>query len=284
MKIGIAGPTERAVAWEQHLRPHRSVSEVVIAPSLDEVGAVDACFLLDESDERLKNVLKAIRLGLHTFLIARLPTDLSRVEKVYHAAEEANTVLQFSHWPSLAPASQWMMGKVTKPTWLQVNREIGYYQFQEMDTTLEYLWMDERAFCLKWIGEAVHDIDGQQINLGSAQPIGIHIFLRFDSGATAGLYVNGVASESSHKRLAADNFFMLECDVQSQAVRVGRRAEHGSLFFERHEFEATRSAELAATQFLKAIQLRRSSAFNGYDALRLCQTVDKIRQRLYRFS
>lgn len=284
MKIGIAGSTERAVVWEKHLRPHRSVSEVVIAPSLEELGPVDACLLLDESEGRLGPVQKAIRQGLHTFLIARLPTDLGQVEKVYHAAEEANTILQFSHWPTLSPASQWMMSKVNKPRWIQVVREISHHQFREMDTGLENLWIDELAFCLKWIGGTVHQIDVQQIRLEQNNPIGIHLFLRFDSGATAAIYVNVAARDTLHKRIAADNYYLLECDVNAQAVRMGYPAEYGTLYFERREFEPTRSAELAATQFLKAIQLRRSSDFNGFDVLRLCQTVDKIRHRLHRFS
>src|SRR5699024_4449752 len=159
MKIGIVGSPERTLGWENHVRPHRFVSEVVLAGNLKDLGRVDACFILDDSNQALSKVLASIKLGYHTFLIAKLPLNRAAIEKVYHASEEANVRVQFSHWPTLAPASQWMATQIKKPTFIQINREISQQSFIEKEYTFEALWVDELAYCLKYIGGAIHRID-----------------------------------------------------------------------------------------------------------------------------
>ena len=280
MKIGIVGPADRAVAWEEHLRPHRSVKEVVITAHIKDIGEVDACLILDESEDKVNTLLKAIRMGYHSFLVSSLPTSQSDIEKVYHTAEEANVQLQFAHWPTFAPASQWMSQKVTKPTFIHITREISYTQFMENNHTLDYYWIDELAYCLKWINGNVHYIDVKTVNLQNGKDRAIHIFLRFDSGATANLYINSCSSASRHQRFAADQTFMLDCDVHSQSVRLGKNNNQQHLFFEKQSFDATRAAEIAATQFLKSIQLKKATQFNGYDLLKLANEVSKIKDRL----
>ncbi len=75
------------------------------------MGEVDACFLVDESEQNLDILLEGIQLGLHCFLISRQPTDTQKLEKIYRATKEAGVQVQFSHWPTLAPATQWMMDR-----------------------------------------------------------------------------------------------------------------------------------------------------------------------------
>ncbi|MDX1671412.1 MAG: hypothetical protein R3211_03665 [Balneolaceae bacterium] len=282
MKIGIVGPADRAVAWEQHLRPHHSVTEVVIAAHLKDIGSVDGCLIMDDTDRQLEIVLEALQKGCHAFLISRLPTDTAKVEKAYHAAEESDIVLQFSHWPTFAPASQWMYSKIRKPNFIQVIREISHTHFMEMKYDLEYYWIDELAFCLKWIDGIVHHIDIKSADIGGDDPSSIQIFLRFDSGATSGIFVTTCAAENRHKRVAADHTFLVDCDVLQQHVRLGEANESGHLFFKKESFDPSTSAEIAVTQFLKAIQMNKPTLFSGYDALRVCKVVDKIRNRIAR--
>lgn len=282
MKIGIVGAAERAVVWERHLRPHRAVSEVIIAPNLRDLGTVDACFLLDESTQRIQTVLEAIRLGFHTFLISRIPTDRSQVEKVYHSAEEANVLLQFSHWPTIAPASQWMAQKIQKPSFIHVTKEINLTSYLELGSDFDYLWIDELAYCLKWMNATVHQVDAREVQLGS-KALGIHLFIRFDSGATAMIFVLSASAQNRHRRVASNNHYLAECNVNEQSVRLGQLSEGGHVFFDRKKFEPSESAERAALQFIKAIQLNKPSAYNGYDALQLCNTIEKVRERLKRF-
>lgn len=283
MKIGIVGSAEQAMAWENHLRIHQSVTEVVIAPQLTGMDSIDACFLLDKSEHRLNHVLDAVKKGIHTFLIAPLPTSDSKlVNQVYHASEEANVQLQFSHWPTLAPSSKWMAKKIAKPSFVQVNRNITHSERLESDTSFEHLWTNELAFCLRWISGAIHHIDLKTVDLNSPRPHALHMFIRFDSGATANIYVNAASLSSAHHRIAADHNYLADCDVLEQTVRLGEKNQSDHLYFNRQSFDASKSAELAAMEFIKSIQLKRPTIYNGYHLMELTKTLDKIDKRLSR--
>lgn len=282
MKIGIVGPADRAVAWEKHLRPHRLVSEVAIAGSISEVGDINACFLLDDDANRLQNLLELVKKGCHAFLIAPLPSDTPLVEKVYHAAEESNVLLQFSHWPTLAPASKWMAKKIENPSFLQISREISHSEYLETSHDFDYYWIDELAFCLRWINGAVHHIDLNTVELSKNNIYALHMLLRFDSGATANIHVNAAAKKAQHRRMAANNHFLIDCDVLDQSVRLGEENSDGHLYFTRQTFDPTKAAELAALEFVKSIQLKRPTIYNGYHLMELTKTMDKIKKRLAR--
>ncbi|MCW9706101.1 hypothetical protein [Fodinibius salsisoli] len=283
MKIGIVGPAEQAVAWENHLRIHQSVTEVVIVPQLNSLNSIDACFLLDNSDNRLNHVLEAVKQGLHTFLIAPLPTSDSKLaNQVYHASQEANVRLQFSHWPTLTPASKWMAKKITKPSFIQINRDITHSEQLESDSSFDHLWTNELAFCLRWINGAVHHIDLNTVTFQSQKPHTLHLLIRFDSGATANICVNAAAFASRHHRIAADHNYLTDCDVLEQTVRLGEENESKHLYFNRQSFDASKAAELAAMEFIKSIQLKRPTIYNGYHLMELTQTLDKINKRLSR--
>lgn len=280
MRIGIVGPAERAVAWERHIRPQNIVSEVAIAPSVRDIGEVDACFLLDDSSRRLERLLDSIKMGYHSFLVSRLPRDTTSVRRIYHAAEEANVRLQFSHWPTLSPLFQWMKNRVANPEFAQFIREIDHPSFMEMDLQVGDLWIDEVALALKWIDRSVHHIDARRINLGGSTTYGAHIFLQFENGTAVSVWINTTSEQTTHRRRVANSNFLLDCNVEERLVRLGRKANSDHLFFEKQTFKDTEAAASAATQFLKAIRLKKATAFNGYDALRVCKTVDKIQQKM----
>lgn len=282
MKIGIVGPADRAVAWEEHLRPHRAVEEVIISGSLKGIGNVDACLLFDESKNQMETLLQSVQSGFHSFLVSKLPTDYKAIEKIYHAAEEANVLLQFSHWPTLAPASQWMSKKIAKPRFIQIIREVNHNEFLETKFDIEDFWIDELAFCLKWIDGAVHNMDLKTVELQSGKIHALHLYLRFDSGATSNIYINTSSQQNKHERFASDKSYLAHCDVQSQTVRLGQENSSKHLFFEKQEFDPTQAAEMAATQFIKAIQLKKPSLYNGYDLQKLATETQKVIQKINR--
>lgn len=282
MRIGIVGPADRAVAWEKHLRPHRSVSEVAIAGKLSEIGKIDACLLLDDQSGNLDHLLNAVKTGYHTFFIAPIPTDTGLAEKVYHAAEESNVLVQFSHWPTLAPASKWMTKKISKPSFLQINRELNYTEYAESDHTFDYYWIDELAFCLRWVNGSVYHIDLKKIELSPGHPYALHMLLRFENSATANIFINVTASKSRHQRLAANNNFVLECNVMKQTVRLGEENGDGHLFFSNESFDAAKAAEMSVLDFIKSIQLKRETIYNAFHLWELNKIIDKIRKRLTR--
>lgn len=280
LTIGIVGSPDRARIWEQHLRTHRSVQQVVLTQSVHDLGPTDACLILDNTEQRMEHTFQAIRLGMHVFLIAPLPTDKRAAERVYRASEEANVIVQYAHWPTLTPSTQWMQSKVANPTSIQIIREIPQLQFTELNLELEQLWIDELAFCSKWMG-SVHHTECRRWNLGNSDT-GIQLFLRFDSTATAMIYINTTAENESHRRVIVGNTGMVDCNVSEQVVRAGQPGDLNQLHFERRQFDPSNSAELAATQFLKSIQLKRPSPYNAYDLMRATQLIERIKQRIQR--
>lgn len=115
MKVGIVGDATRTVAWEKHLRPHGIVSEVNLVPTVSDLGSVDACLILDNSESNLDTLLETVQNGYSCFLISKQPTDVPKLERIHRAAKESGVKIQFSHWPSLAPATQWMMDEIHRP-------------------------------------------------------------------------------------------------------------------------------------------------------------------------
>lgn len=280
MKIGIVGNADRAVAWEQNLRPHASVSEVIIAQNLEGMGNIDACILIDDSADKLNLLLEMIKQGIHSFLVSRLPTDISKAEKIYHASQESNVTVQYSHWPTLAPDSQWMFQKIQKPRFIQIVKEISRTDYLERNTQLDNYWLDELALCMNWVNGSTHHLDVNQTAISREQSGAIHIFLRFDSGATSAIFVNSVANGNNHKRTISDHSFILYSDVIEHTVQIAEKNQSGNLFYQKKMFDASTAAGNASLQFLKAIQMRKAAPFGAYDLFQTLKVADKIKKQL----
>ncbi|MGN8224880.1 hypothetical protein [Gracilimonas sp. BCB1] len=283
MKVGIVGDAKRAVAWEQHLRPHRIVQEVELCPSIGEVGKVDACLLIDETEKNLDILLEGIQLGLNCFLISRQPTNTPKLEKIYRATREAGVHVQFSHWPTLAPATQWMMDRMSRPVFLSITREVNHTQFISTDEEFRHFWIDELGLCMKWIDSGIHHAEAKAINLDGKHPVAIHIFIRFDNGSTADIRIYTGAAENTHKRITSSKQEILECNVSSQDIRIGRLNSGNHLFFEKQSFDPAKSAEKTALMFLKSIQMDRETPYTAYDAYQLSLQIESIEKRLSQF-
>ncbi|GAB5409887.1 MAG: hypothetical protein BalsKO_22520 [Balneolaceae bacterium] len=284
MKVGIVGDSSRGLAWEGHLRPHSIVRQVDLVSSLSDLDNVDACLILDESSENLDTLLEGIQRGFNCFFIAKPPTDSSKLDKIHRASKEAGVLVQLAHWPTLAPATQWMMDKISRPGFIHIEKEVNRNQLLDAKHEFRHLWIDELGLCLKWIDSGIHHIEAKQINLTENHPIVIHLFLRFDSGASASINVYVGASENRHKRLISNKKDILECNVPAQTIKLGRINENNRLYFEKQVFDPATAAEKAALLFLKSIQLNKQSAYTSYDALRLAMYIEKVELRLKQFS
>ncbi|RNC84762.1 MAG: hypothetical protein ED557_07225 [Balneola sp.] len=284
MKVGIVGDASRGLAWEQHLRPHSIVRQVDLTPNLADIDQVDACFILDESPQNLDILLEGIQKGFNIFFIAKQPTDIKKLEKIHAASKEAGVLVQFAHWPTLAPATQWMIDKVGKPNYIHIEKEVNRNQIIDAETEFEHLWIDELGLCLKWIDSGIHNLEAKQINLQGTLPVSFHLFLRFDNGSTASINVYSGASESNHKRLISNKSSFLECNVPTQTIKLGRVSDSNRLFFEKQVFDPSTAAEKAALLFLKAVQLNKETAYTSYDALQLAIQIEKVKQRLTQFT
>lgn len=284
MKVGIVGDATRAIAWEAHLRPHSIVRQVELTPSINDLDSVDACLILDESEHNLDILLEGIHKGFNCFFIAKPPTDIKKLEKIHRAAKEAGVIIQLAHWPTLAPATQWMMDKMARPNFIHIEKEINKNQLIDVENEFKHLWIDEFGLCLKWIDSGIHHIEAKKINLAEHYPVIIHLFLRFDSGASASISVYTGAAENKHKRIISNKNDLLECDVPNQIIKLGRVNDSNRLYFEKQVFDPATSAEKAALLFLKSIQLNKESAYTSYDALRLATNIERVEQRLKQFS
>ncbi|MEP1152170.1 MAG: hypothetical protein ABJH08_10625 [Balneola sp.] len=284
MKVGIVGDATRTVAWEKHLRPHGIVSEVDLVPTIKDLDEVDACLILDDSPSNLDKLLDAIQLGFNCFLISKQPTDPKKLEKIHRATKESGVKVQFSHWPSLAPATQWMMDEMHRPQMLHFSRYVNRSTLVDPVSEFRNLWIDELGLCLKWINTGIHQIEAQSVWLDSKNPISTHLFLRFDNGSTASIIIYVSSAENRHQRLAGNKNEILDCDVATQAIRRGRLNDSNHLFFGKQAFDPAQSAEKAALLFLKAIQLNTETSYSSYDALQLANQIQKVEQRLSLFS
>lgn len=284
MKVGIVGDATRAVAWEQHLRPHSIVREVELCSSIQDLDNIDACLILDDSKENLDTLLEGVRRGFHCFFIAKQPNDIQKLEKIHRSARESGCHIQFAQWPSLAPATRWMMDKIPKPGFIHIERELVRNQMNQVVSEFRSHWIDELGLCIKWINSGIHHIEARQISLSKETPTIAHFFLRFDNGTTAVINIYAAATENRHKRIVCNKQEILECNVPQQTVKLGRLNESSRIYFEKQTFDATKAAEKAALLFLKSIQLNRETGYTSYDALQLAIQIERVEARLNQFT
>lgn len=275
MKVGIIGDKYRAAAWEKHLRPLAAVSEVVITPAAADLDETNACILLDDSVNNLKNLGEAIRLGLHTYLVSILPTDPEQLKTIYHQAQESDVRVQFSHWPTISPASQWMKQQLPRPGLIQIIREQPHISFSENRLRFTQSWMDEIAWIVKWMDMATHRIEAKYIIPGNRES-GIQVYLKFENGASASLFYLVPGSEARHRRIVSSPSLLLDCNVDQQSVKKTVVDDNQRLTVESQTFNASTSAGLSASLFFKAIKLKHDTAFTAYDALKASMVIDNI--------
>ena len=283
MKIGIVGDAKRAVAWEQHIRPHHIVREVQLCAHLHELEDIDACFLLNDSPYNLAQLLSSVKHGYHSFLISRMPTDASLLEKIYRASMEAGVQVLFSNWPVLAPATQFMMDRMHRPSLINISRHLQYTQFSNAEQEFRHYWIEELALCLKWMDSGIHHSEVKRVEMADNVPSFIQIFLRFDNGSAADIHLYTGAQANHHQRIATNKHEILECDVPNQHIRIGQLNSGNHLFFNKQTFDPAKAAEKAALIFLKSVQMNRESPYTAYDAYQLSLQINKLENRLSQF-
>ena len=280
MKVGIVGTAALASTWERRIRTAPSVNQVITTNKIDQLGDVDACILIDNSKHRFDKATELVRLGHHLFLVGRTPTAYPQVEQLYRSAEESNVVLQFSMWSAFSGTSQWMMTNIKRPRFLHIQRELTINAYQDYQNPFVTLWAEDIGLCLKWINSSVHRVDANLTRLSANSAPSIHIFLRFDNGSTAMIFVNTTATRNRHKRIASGENITVECNVTEHTLRVGKFSDSGSLFFEKMAMTDTEPADLALAAFLKSVRMRRPSGYSGYDAVQLVKTIQMISEKI----
>ncbi|MDZ7756897.1 hypothetical protein [Rhodohalobacter sp.] len=279
MKIAILGEQNRATAWEKHLRKLSAITEVVITSSIPEKDSVDAAILLDNTDLKLNSLEQLIKLGIHSYLVSHLPLDEKALEKVHHSAQEADVRVQFSHWPSLAPASLWMKQKIKKPNLIQIKREVKFLSGAIDQTEIDHHWIDEVAWIIKSLGGNVHRIEAKPMVINQVR-LGLNVTLRYEDSSVASIQFSALGGTNLHQRIISDENLAIDCDAIHQLVHLYRVNDFGNLKKETKKFDPKSTAEVSVLQFIKSIQLERDTLFNAYDALQTAKIVDKIHNQI----
>jgi len=279
MKIAIVGQTDRADAWEKHIRAYRTVEEVIITSRLRYVGDADACVLLDDSEDRLEQVLKTVKLGYPTYLVSRLSDDTEVLRKIHSASQESGVPVQFSHWPTLAASTHWMRQQIQRPEWFTASKQLISAAYTENTEQFRFHWMDEIALISKWMDSSVQRVSAQAARV-QGNMTGVTMLLHFEHGGTAFISLSLVSSSPGHFRSAGDSNIQLECDVSNQQVRSIGFSEGSHLTVRKQSFDATGTAELSVGRFLKSVQNRKPVSYSAFDALRTARIVEMIDRQL----
>ena len=282
MKIAIIGEKNRAKAWEKHLRQLASVQEVIISPSLIS-DHVDACILIDDTPKNLHLLHDSIRAGHHSYLVSQLPLDTEMIEKIYHASEEAKVHVQFSHWPSHSPSTQWIKQQIERPEITQIKKDLSSDSYSNSNRAFEQHWMDEVAFIIKFHSTGVQSIIAKPVRSGDYWT-GLQVVIQFDDGSVADLQCSTVAKGDYHQRLIGSGKVIIDADVNRQKARKISVNQSGRVEISEKSFDATQTAELSVQNFIKSIQMNKKSEFSAYDALQTVRLYNKIISHLNRFK
>ncbi len=281
MKIAIVGEAKRAKAWEKHLRGLSAIQEVIISPILLK-DPIDACIILDDSINNLNLLSDAVRRGFHSYLVAQLPLDEPMIEKIYHASEEAEVNVQFSHWPSHSPSTQWIKQQMPKPTLIQIKKELSSNGGSEGSRSFEQQWVDELAFIIRFFHSSIQHIVAKPIKV-EERWLGLQITLRFNDGSVSSLQYNTTAEKDAHQRILSSNGMMIDCDVITQKSRRIEVNAEKRIKTTQKTFDPSETVQLSVINFIKSIQLKKKSEFSAYDALKTVQAHGKILENLRRF-
>lgn len=281
LKIGILGPVSRAVVWEKYLRPHPTVSEVVIASDIPALAGVQACILLDEGPDRLATALNLVKMGYHLFIVGRLPMQVSDAEKIFYTAEESGIAVQYSNWAVFSEGTRWMRRQLPRFDLYQSVRELEGVPLESgLEPFLGYI-LEDVALALNWSGSNVNRVHAHMAVTENGEPASIQCFIRFENSSAASVFFIANSRKNLHTRYASGRAGSVFGDVPGRKATF-RTTETGSAVDTEYTFDEPEPAHFAVTQFLKTIQLKQESDFSGYHGLQLARTIRIIKEALPR--
>ncbi|PWN06611.1 hypothetical protein [Rhodohalobacter mucosus] len=280
MKVAVIGEKSRASAWEKHLRKLSVIKEVILSSSLFEDQNLRTVILVEDDPKTSLHLLdQSIRSGLNSFLVSRLPVDIKKLEQIYHISSEAGVTVQFSHWPSITPSTQWIRQQIQKPDLIQIKKEVRPLNYTIDKEMFDHHWTDEVAFIVKWMGGNVHRIEAKPVIL-EGTPLGLSLSMRFEDASVASIQFSGFSQEERHQRLFSDQQTLIDCNVLTQKMKAYRVNENKRITVQEKAFDPSDTAEWALQQFIKSIQMKRESIFSPYDALLTARIVEKVRNHM----
>jgi len=281
MKFLIAGEAERGQQWERYLRKKESVTEVIVTP-VYQGESVDGIVLLDESDSRLDTLLELIRNGVPSYLVSTLPLDTKKLQVIFHASEESNVSVQFSHWPSFSPMTRWVRKNLSEtPLLVDIRKTVRGRTFPDPNRFLS-AWIDEVAFILSLQTSSIQHITALPVRFRE-KDLGLHLTLRFDNGSVGSLHYLSVSGSESHQRVIQSKSSLITCDVDTQKAICYKPGEDFKLLNSVNaSFDPSETAEISLDAFIRSIKTHKQSGFSALQVLRLAQLKDRITAQLIR--
>lgn len=281
MNVLIAGDPRRGKQWEKYLRKRPSVRQVIVTSEFRD-EPTDAVVLLDDSSEKLIKVLHIIHKGIPVYLVSHLTTDLHALQKIYHASEEANVSVQFSHWSSFSSLTRWIkMNLDSAPRYIEIRKhERG--RTIPVQEHYRQTWLDELAYIITLQKSSVQQLYAHPVQLQN-QKAGIHVSLRFDDGSVASVQYLGVSSANTHERLIQSDTSFFICDALNHTATRYSSADHVKLLKTEHQtFDSSSTAENSLVYFLRSVKTYKTSGFSAADALHTARLAHKIDNLLKR--
>jgi len=279
MKVLIAGDPVRGKQWEKYLRKKHAVHEVIIAKDADN-SEPDAVVLLDDSTHNLEHLLKLIRRGIHTYLVSALPTNADQLKTIYHASEEANVSIQFSHWASFSPMTRWTMKNSTKiPRFTEILKsDLG----RTLPDPIHFrqLWIDEVAYVLTLHQSTIQQIAAHPLSIKNRRA-GIYISIRFINGSVASIRYLGISVRDQHERIIQAEHSIIQCNIIRQKATLYTVSNRDKLLDAEHlSFDTSATADNSLEYFLRSVKTYKSSGFSVHTALQTARAVRRIDEEL----
>lgn len=283
MKILIAGDTTRGKQWERYLRKSVSVTEVVVSSAAQNEKA-DAIILLDNSASNLDNLLGLIRKGNSVFLVSDLPLQIQQLERIYHTSEESNVSVQFSHWPSFTEMTRWVRKKVQNiPLLIDIQKTFKNRSLPD-PMQVKMGWADELAFLLTLQKNHVLNTSVLPIQINN-KFAGIHLTLRFNSGAIGSLRYFTIAPSETHQRVIHSRNSICYCNVQENtATNYSTGMDSYSILDSKVlTFDPKTTVHHSIDAFIRSLKTHKPSGFSAADALQTARLVKKINSQMQSF-
>jgi predicted dehydrogenase len=171
---------------------------------------------------------------------------------------------------------------IKQPSLLHFERSLTATEFDVYDNPFRNLWLDELALLLKMVPAHVLKIDVGFSGDNETSSPRFHLFIRFDDGTTATLFVNTYAEKAVHKRVISGSFNSAEIDHLNGKLTVRELSEAGLRHSQPVQLGRDEPADIGLGDFLATIKKKSDPGYTIFDALKLTEAVETVDRQLAR--
>lgn len=277
MNLGLVGHPDRTHQWESYIRQMQGISKVILARHVVDVRECNGCLILTD-DNPAEMIEEAIRLGIHCYAVAPIPSDPITATKLQTLASESGVQLQFSHWPTYAPTTRSMHEEMPSPERLVTLRTDQVQDTLDQTTRSRRFWIDEIGWILKMASSPVHTLEAETLFQASLPHPGLQVRFQFHDGSTGLFLHHPLGPEARHQRWMFRSNRLLDCDVLTQRLARTLQQANGAPVMDSEQMDPSHTARISIEQFVCAIQRRDSFHFSIHDVVSTLEVIDRIRR------